>query len=768
MKNIVMWIIRIVFIFLVFTEGTLWHKSLGKKKAKKVRNTASKDISEDDDIRTWKEYADYEVITTTDALREKMFQFIQPKYTRGTDSEIDYIEWNCGVYNSKAKLFLTYVRADRDDCTYIVIKDDDTAFYVVSTHKGDAILQMPAEYKKLETVIRAGILYYNKKIRFRGYKELYKDDPARKEQAEQIAAAMQDRARPSADIKSEKDAERLYQEHNRNYAYICHLYNKKTVADFKRFMPEEKMRRLYSEEYVEILNRILSFDEHSGHDEQPEHNELSEEERLKELNREYRKAEARFAEGVEDLYAELTLQAIKKGYEAGLTKIRLTELGYAAFVNKYIGSAIKTFPDRINELRPLADFIRQNIEEDRYVIKIAGREIEYYLDGKTEGFRIVRTTDAQREKMFAFLKPQCEGVVNYDVWNINWKTGAYDEISGIFLTLIYYVPDGISRCDIDFYSYIVLLDEGDIFKVENNYEYHYGAKKSGYAFKIPPEYEGLSDKVREGISCYEADRYNYESMLSEEDKTRLKQIDAEMDDRCRKSYSITKEEDAKQLMLEARFGEREIEESYNRATRKAFAHYATKENILKWRDEVYEEFLQKALHAGDKTACEKNFKQACTYFRGGVRDAREGLFLKVVKKLYQYGEPAIDAMDCLERHIDFYIKDCPEKRPEIRPLVEYLKTWEQNQAHDRGYPTRTRLYHTLEKAWLLLGDGGEQKGADEEPVADHARESAGQEKAAGETAAEPTEEASGEAAAELAEEAVGEPAVETRKRQMKC
>lgn len=62
-------------------------------------------------------------------------------------------------------------------------------------------------------------------------------------------------------------------------------------------------------------------------------------------------------------------------------------------------------------------------------------------------------------KLFDFLKPEYKSKNDLDVTNINWTTGVYDNESGIFLTKIYYVSDGIERCGIDYHSYIVITDE---------------------------------------------------------------------------------------------------------------------------------------------------------------------------------------------------------------------------------------------------------------------------------------------------------------------
>ncbi len=137
------------------------------------------------------------------------------------------------------------------------------------------------------------------------------------------------------------------------------------------------------------------------------------------------------------------------------------------------------------------------------------------------------TTDEMREKIFDFLKSEYGSKDNLDIYNINWTDGVYDKESGIFLTLIYYVSNLITRCDMEYYSYIVIIDD-DIFKVDNNRNYD----KGGYDFSIPVKYSDFSNKIKEGIRFYDSNHYIFRINLIEEKGKELREIERAMFDRC--------------------------------------------------------------------------------------------------------------------------------------------------------------------------------------------------------------------------------------------
>lgn len=161
------------------------------------------------------------------------------------------------------------------------------------------------------------------------------------------------------------------------------------------------------------------------------------------------------------------------------------------------------------------------------------KELEKLIYNRIVGFQSVCTTNELRELMFDFLKPEYkEYNPEYDlnVSNINWTTGVYDKESGIFLTRIYYVSDFITRCEVTYHRYIVITDNGNIFTVDNDEH-----EKRRYDFRIPKQYEMLTDKVKEGIDFYEND-YVYRESLSEDKRKQLKSIADTMDDRWHRKH----------------------------------------------------------------------------------------------------------------------------------------------------------------------------------------------------------------------------------------
>lgn len=47
----------------------------------------------------------FEFILSTDEIREKMFDFINPVYKGTVDFDVEFIDWVYGVYDSESKIF---------------------------------------------------------------------------------------------------------------------------------------------------------------------------------------------------------------------------------------------------------------------------------------------------------------------------------------------------------------------------------------------------------------------------------------------------------------------------------------------------------------------------------------------------------------------------------------------------------------------------------------------------------------------------------------
>lgn len=284
-------------------------------------------------------------------------------------------------------------------------------------------------------------------------------------------------------------------------------------------------------------------------------------------------------------------------------------------------------------------------------------------------FEYMITTEEIREKMFDFLNPEYRSKYDLDVDNINWTDGVYDSESGIFLTLIYYVSDGISRCDIDYYSYIAVTDKDDIFKVDNN-----RVNGKGWDFSIPEKYTNLSDKIKEGIEFYRVNHYKSRRNLSEEQQEELEEIEEIMYDRCHKCFQIRCEEDALKLFELHRCNEDIIYNIYNRETSENFRKYATDENVLIWRGRKYTEILMSIIRHSEnneKDLLKKKYGDAIWYFGMGTDDTYDELFYKAVKSSVKYGFMP-GGFSGIDKYIERYIRKYPDKVKNLEPLLDFL------------------------------------------------------------------------------------------------
>lgn len=113
-------------------------------------------------------------------------------------------------------------------------------------------------------------------------------------------------------------------------------------------------------------------------------------------------------------------------------------------------------------------------------------------------FKFILTDNITREKMLDFLRPICRSNKDIGYHSINWVDGVYDSENKIFITQVYCVLDGIARCDVDFYKYIVIEDNSVVFTVTNDYNYI----TQDYDFCISRNYQKFSEIVKEGLQVY--------------------------------------------------------------------------------------------------------------------------------------------------------------------------------------------------------------------------------------------------------------------------
>lgn len=319
------------------------------------------------------------------------------------------------------------------------------------------------------------------------------------------------------DINSYEDAEKLFIREHCNYHYISIRYNQNTVENFDKYISADKMRTIRDEQYRTILSKISAC-----------HDILSEED-YKQISKDFQEADYLIANTMDDIYVDMTFEAIKKAYFC-----RVISCEYVRFIKNYIKNCIKLFPDKIQELRSILDFINENMKDENFrSLEFYRKELDKLIYNRVKGFHFVCTTDEIREKMFDFLKPEYKTKNDLNVTNINWTTGVYDKESGIFLTLIYYVSVITTRCGEELNSYIVITDNGDIFEVINNYEF----EKGTYDFRVPEQYEKLTDKIKEGIDFYGFGS-EYSVSLSVDIKKKLRAVEEIMDDRCHRKFPV--------------------------------------------------------------------------------------------------------------------------------------------------------------------------------------------------------------------------------------
>lgn len=598
----------------------------------------------------------FEFKLSTDETREKMFNFIKPFYNNTYDFEVDGINWCYGVYDSECGFFITYVNLKNGDAKYILITGNGDAFYVVADRYWHKIFEIPEELEKQRDLIQDGIKLYNNEKQRKVFESSFSAE--QEKVLNEIAENMKDKCRPGMDINCYEDAEKLFIRKNGNYHYISHMYNKCTVANFDKYMSDEKMRMIRGEIYRTILSKISSY------------NDTLSEEDYKQISNDFLKADYLITNIMDNIYADMTFEAIKKAYFCGVNSC-----GYVGFIKNYMKICIQCFPDKIQELRPLLDFINENVKDKTFrSLEFYRKELEKLIYNRDQGFHFVCTTNDIREKMFDFLKPEYKSKNDLDVTGINWTTGIYDKESGIFLSQIYYVSDGIARCGVHYHSYIVITDNGDIFKVINNDEY----EKKTYDFRIPAQYEKLTDKIKEGIDFYRFS-YEYRKSLSEDTCQMLQTIDDVMDDRCHRNFTINCEEDARRLFELENCSIYAISGIYNKKTINDFNKFADEDKILLWRGDRYSELLKKITYRmiTKQKRCQY-FRNACCLFICGVNDTYDKQFLKAVKCMYNKQIMGCNEEDSLRNYLNAYDKTYSDKLKNLIPLIELIEAHSEN------------------------------------------------------------------------------------------
>ncbi|MBQ3515504.1 MAG: hypothetical protein IJA32_17185 [Lachnospiraceae bacterium] len=615
----------------------------------------------------------FEFKLLTDEIREKMFDFIKPVYKATVDFEVGYINWIYGVYDSKREFFITYVSSKSDNEKYVLIFGNDNVFYISVNRYKHTFSEIPDELVQYGDIIQGGIKLYKDGELKKRFLSSFSDEEEKC--LNEIKEIMQDKCRPAIEINSYEDAEKLFYQDEFNYHYIRRMYNKKTVENFNKYMSDEKMRTIRGEKYRNIISKIFTYG-----------STLNEEE-YKQISMDFQKASRLNTWGMDNIYVEMTFEVIKKAYLCAVNSF-----GYIHFIEEYIRNCIKVFPNKIESLRPILDFMNKYLNGKSFgSLELYRKELEKRIYNRVEGFQFVLTTDEIRDKMFDFLKPQYKSIHDLDVTNINWITGVYDKKSGIFLTQIFELPDGIARCGVNFYGYIVITDSGNVFRVDNDYEF----ERKTHNFKIPKQYDILAENIKEGIDFYRYD-LKYISILNEEIVKELEEIKNIMDDRCHRNFLINCEDDARNLFMLANCHVNTIIETYNKKTINDFKKYITDDKLILWRGDKYLQLLEE-ISSGSATEqdCRRKFYSACLHFSCGVSDTYDKQFLNAVQYMYNSCIMRIIDEHTLKNYINRYTREYPDKVKNIVPLIEFVDICTKDKD----------LKETIENVKKLLGIG---------------------------------------------------------------
>lgn len=254
----------------------------------------------------------FEFKLSTDEIRNKMFDFIKPVYKNTWDFDVDGINWIYGVYDSESRFFITYVNLKCDNTKYVLITENGEIFYVIANRYRHTISEIPDELTQYSDIIQDGIKLYNNEKTSKSFRSSF--SVQQEKSLNEITENMKDKCRPSVAINSYEDAEKLFNQDNYNYYHISHMYNKNTVANFDKYMSDEKMRTIRGEKYREMLSKISTY------------NDTLSEEDYKNISNDFLKASYLLCNDIDDIYAENTFEVIKKRTTVKLLAVAIPAL----------------------------------------------------------------------------------------------------------------------------------------------------------------------------------------------------------------------------------------------------------------------------------------------------------------------------------------------------------------------------------------------------------------------------------------------------------
>lgn len=433
----------------------------------------------------------FKFILTSEDIREKMFNFIKPVYRGTQDYDVVEINWIYGLYDDETGLFFTFVKFPETMKTkYFLLTRNGECYYFVAGRYTHKFIEIPDEIKHYSEVIESALKIYCNEKESKKFLEGYSDEKDR--EFREIKDRMFDRCRRSVEINCFEDAKNLLIDVGYLDNMIDDICNKKTAEKFHKFMPEDALHFLIGEGYREIIRGILSYGDN-----------ITEEERHT-IIMAYHKASFICARGLDDLSVDLVLQAIKKGNEWGIETG-----GFMLFVEIYLNQSLKRFKDKVIELKPILDYLNENMVNAFYgALEMYRSGLNRLLNCKHDGFEYVFSTDEVRDTLFEMFKDT--DMINSPFFN--WSTGIYDKGAGIFMTMIYRNPPGREVFE-RLYKYVVMKDGEEPFIVYADNEYRTGE----WFYDIPARYEYLSDKIKEGVALSQFDS-EFRLNLSKEDK----------------------------------------------------------------------------------------------------------------------------------------------------------------------------------------------------------------------------------------------------------
>ncbi len=586
---------------------------------------------------------------TTEAIRKSIYDHISPSYN-GILSYMRRINWLYGVYDDESGFFITYkAHKSRTDIEYMLINKSGSVFCMISNENAHTFSQFPEVLTQYSNVIREGIMLYEDKNLKLNFENSF--SPEEKKNLDEIENNIIDKFKNSAEINCREDAVKIFIEEEYNYDSVEYNYNKQTMAKFDRYLSDKDMKVLRGEKYKELISFVLNCS-----------STLTEEE-YKIISFNFSDAGRFFIKGIDDIYAELTFKTVKKARMCGMKSV-----GYIDFIKTYVKKCIVSYPERINELSPFLIFLKRNRFSNSFDFYI--KELDRLLNNNVSGFQFVITTEAIREKMFNYIKPQYTSRFSKSFKNIDWAVGVYNREEGIFLTKIHSVTDGLVRETADYTQYIVITDFGEIFTVNHSNSF----PESPYDMIIYDRPKSRDEILEEGIKLYKHAR-SYTELMNNDDREKVKAIFEEMEDRCSKNHVINCEDDAYELYVLTNFDVETVYEIYNKKTVADFKKYATNKNFLRWRNRSYFNLLNEAIDINVKNEDRlSKFMNICYTFRKEFENTYDELFLKVVESLCEYGTINTKYEFSLKSYINEYMKMPTENHHNILPLIRFIKT----------------------------------------------------------------------------------------------